>query len=395
MIETLATIAFVISTGAIAYTYLGYPVLLYTLARVRPRSRNGSVNDDALVERTEWPKVSISIPVHNEEHQVGDLIACLLALDYPRDRLQILFVSDASTDRTEAIIAEFGGEGIELLRLPERGGKTRAENAAMDRLSGDIVVNMDASVRVRPDALKPLVGALDDPKVACASGRDLAITDESAADAIVELGYVGYEMSIRDLETEVATIVGASGCFYAVRRPLHEVQVAEELDRDFAAALHAAERGYRAVSVPNAVCTITVASSLRDEHRRKVRTIARGMRTLWRKRALVNPLRTGVFAWMLVSHKVLRWCTPWFVLLALGALGVLALEHGWARLALALVAGFTALAALGWWYPPDRKPPRVLGLAAALVSANVAAAHALFRALSPWSDHTTWRPTRR
>src|SRR5437879_13251472 len=138
-------------------------------------------------------------------------------------------------------------------------------------------------------------------------------------------------MGVRDLETGLrggggggGGIVGASGCLYAIRAGLHREFVPENLSRDFAAALIARRHGLRAVSVPEAVCFVPRGASLRQEYRRKVRTMARGLRTLWALRALLNPLRYGLFAWMLWSHKLCRWLVPWAALVALGAVGPLA-----------------------------------------------------------------------
>src|SRR5207245_7635393 len=132
--------------------------------------------------------------------------------------------------------------------------------------------------------------------------------------------YVGYELWVRDLETSLSGIVGASGCLYAIRRQLQMHTMPDGLSRDFGSALVAREHGYRAVSVPAAVCYVPRSNSLRREYRRKVRTMARGLRTLWHKRSLLSPRRHGVFAWMLWSHKVCRWLTPWMGLIAAAAL---------------------------------------------------------------------------
>src|SRR5581483_7170481 len=165
-----------------------------------------------------------------------------------------------------------------------------------------------------------------------------------------EGGYVGYEMWLRALESDVAGIVGASGCFYAARAPLHREAVPEALSRDFAAALIARERGYRAVSVADAVCFVPRTASLVQEYRRKVRTMVRGMGTLRYKRRLLNPFRYGLFAWMLWSHKVCRWLVPWALLAALGVLAAAAATSPAARwVGAAFGAGAAAAALAGWW----------------------------------------------
>ena len=373
------------------YTYVGYPLLLWVAGLARGRRRAS----DIPVE--EWPLVSLSIAAYNEEAQIRELIRSLLAIDYPRDRLQILITSDGSTDATDSIIAEHAGQGIELLRMPERSGKTRAENAASERLRGEVVVNTDASTRILPGSLKPLIAAMRDPSVGCASGRDVSV---SAADSHAnrgEGGYVGYEMAVRDLETRVSGIIGASGCFYAIRADLHRLPLPGTLSRDFAAALKAREHGYRAVSVSAATCLVPRGASLRKEYRRKVRTIARGMRTLSHKRALMNPLRHPVFAWMLLSHKVSRWLLPWAAAAALVALAVLAVtapELLWARVLLALGVVGLALGMLGWMLAERARLPKILAAPAFLLAGNVAAAHALLRVLAGGED-ALWEPTRR
>lgn len=370
-----------------AYAYAGYPLLLAALARARGRP-------PAAAEPEEWPMVSISLPAYNEEAQIRGAVESLLALDYPAHRKQVLVVSDASTDRTDDIVMEFAGRGVELLRMPTRGGKTAGENAAAARLTGDIVINTDASIRIHPDALRPLVARFSDPTVGVASGRDVSVARTGEDKNAGEAGYVGYEMKVRALETAVGGIIGASGCFYAIRSHLHRAPLPEHLSRDFASALVAREHGYRAVSVDEAVCFVPRTTSLHREYRRKVRTMARGMQTLHHKRHLLNPLRHGVFAWMLLSHKVARWLVPWTVLA--GALGVLllAVDHPVARVVFALGVAVGALAAAGWMWPESRPIPRVLAIPAFAVAGNLAAVHASLRSLAR-NDDPTWEPTRR
>ncbi|MET0398405.1 MAG: glycosyltransferase family 2 protein [Longimicrobiaceae bacterium] len=370
-----------------AYAYAGYPLLLAVLARRRGRP-------PAPPAPAEWPRVSISLPAYNEEAQIGGAIESLLALDYPADRRQILVVSDASSDGTDDIVRQYADRGVELLRMPVRGGKTAGENAAAARLTGDIVVNTDASIRIRPDALKPLVACFADPTVGVASGRDLSVARTSEDKNAGEAGYVGYEMKVRALETAVAGIIGASGCFYAIRSHLHRSPLPAHLSRDFASALIAREHGYRSVSVDDAVCFVPRTTSLHREYRRKVRTMARGMQTLQHKSHLLDPRRYGTFAWMLLSHKVARWLVPWTAFA--GVLGVLllAVEHPAARLALAVGAGVALLAGAGWLWPESRGIPRVLAVPAFAVAGNLAAVHAYLRSLSA-NDDPTWEPTRR
>jgi len=382
-----AEILFLLAIAFGAYTYLGYPLLLklFTLGRGRGHRKK---------EATSWPPVSITVPAFNEEHQIRDTLESLLALEYPEEKKQILIVSDASTDGTDDIVRSFEDRGVELVRQPERRGKTAAENAVAPLLRGEIVVNTDASIRIHPGSLKELVAPFADPQVGLTSGRDVSVGKEGGEANQGEAGYVGYEMWIRDLETRLGGIVGASGCCYAIRRELHGIPLPEGLSRDFAAALNTRERGFRPISITAATCVVPRGRSLRKEYPRKVRTITRGMQTLLFKRALLNPLRFGLYSWMLASHKVCRWLLPWAGVLALLALAVLSLQQTWALVLFSLALLVMALGAGAWAFGGHRALPRLLAVPAFLLMANVAVLHATIRTLRGRSD-AVWDPTRR
>ena len=376
-----------IAVAFAGYTYVGYPLLL-GLAGLFRRGRS------PVASPVEWPVISIVLPVYNEETVVRQTLENLLRLDYPADRRQILVVSDASIDQTDAIVREYAGRGVELLRLPRRGGKTAAENSALPLLRGDIIVTTDASARPQRGALKPLIASFADPTVGVASGHYVSVARAEGRANHGESWYVGYDMWVRLLETRVAGIPGAAGCFHAVRAPIHLRVLPEDISRDFAAALLAREHGLRAVSVESAVCTVPRVPSLRKEYRRKVRTIVRGWHTLRFKRALLNPFRHGFFSWILASHKVCRWVFPHVALPALVALVCLAQTFSWARWGAGLAAAAALCAALAWWWPEQRRLPKVVALPAYLVVGNVAALHASIRAVK--GERTPlWEPTRR
>jgi cellulose synthase/poly-beta-1,6-N-acetylglucosamine synthase-like glycosyltransferase len=383
-------IPYILVLGPVAlvlYAYVGYPAILWVAARLRGK-RTAPPPPEV------WPRISITVPAYNEEAQIRGVIESLLKLDYPADRRQIMVISDASTDRTDEIVKEFADRGVELLRLPQRGGKGEGERAAARVVSGEIVVNTDASIRIQPHSLKRLIAHFADPQVGLASGRDVSVSRLEQDVNVGESGYVGYEMGIRRLETELSGIVGASGCFYAIRIDLHRKPLPPALSRDFASALITHENGYRAVSADDATCLVPRTASLHKEYRRKVRTIARGMQTLAHKRHLLNPFRHGVFAWMLFSHKVCRWLVPWAGIVALVGLFLAADDSVIAAgLFGAAVVGLV-LAAIGWMLAERRPLPRLLSIPAYLVAGNAAAIHATFRAMKG-AELGVWEPTRR
>src|SRR2546430_2729593 len=222
------------------------------------------------------PPRSTLFPYTTLFRSIRDTLENLLRLDYPAERRQILVVSDASTDRTDAIVGEYASRGVELLRLPHRRGKTGAENAALPVLRGEIIVNTDASVHVERGALKALIAHFADPTVGVASNRNVSVARAQHPN-YAESWYVGYEMWVRDLESRVAGIVGAAGCLYAVRAPIHMRLLPESLSRDFAAGLVARELGWRAVSVREAGCFAPRVSSFRRGYSGQGPTLTRGM----------------------------------------------------------------------------------------------------------------------
>jgi glycosyltransferase involved in cell wall biosynthesis len=374
-------IIFWLSVGTVVYAYAGYPILLHLLVRTR-RQRTASTRGSYR------PAITVTIPVYNGAANIADAIEHVLACPYAGSR-QILVISDGSTDVTTSIVQGYAARGVELFELATRVGKTEAENLAIDRLRGEIIINTDASVRLHPGAIGALVEAMADPTVGVASSVDVSVEMGQGKNE-GEVAYVGYEMRVRDLETAAGGIVGASGSLYAIRASLHRRVLPAHLSRDFAAALHARSQGYRAVSVPDAICFVPRGRARGYEYQRKVRTMARGLATLFAHAELLDPRRYGRFSWMLISHKLIRWLTP----VALAALILAALWPGIGTppiQALVLVGGVAA--ALGWWWP-GRSAPRILTIPAYAMAAVVAGLHAWWRVFTCGAN-ATWEPTRR
>lgn len=382
------SILLVVSAGITLYAYALYPLLLVLVRGIR---RAPAVVSDSPAS---WPEISITLPAYNAQDTLRPVLEALVAVDYPRERRQILVVSDGSTDGTDALVREYAAQGVELLRVEGRLGKTEVENRAMDALRGEIIVNTDASVTIRPDSVKRLVAALGDPAVGVASGRDISVESVGAVGHASEAAYVGYEMWIRDLETAVDGIIGSSGCLYAVRASLHRRELPGHLSRDFSSALWARMNGARAVSVRDAICFVPRAANVRIEYRRKIRTMSRGIQTLFHHARLLDPARYGVFAWMLWSHKLIRWLVPWALAAGLLACVVLAPSRWWAASGALGAVGVLALAGIGWVSQGHRRLPRIVSTAAYFVSGTVAGLVAWKRALLR-EGAPVWEPTPR
>jgi cellulose synthase/poly-beta-1,6-N-acetylglucosamine synthase-like glycosyltransferase len=373
--------------GLWAYAYVGYPMLLKVAAALRPKRT-------AWPDPATWPFISVTIPAYNEARSIAETLEAVLACEYPVERRQVVVISDASSDGTDEIVSLFASRGVDLVRQPRRMGKTAAENAVRDVVRGEIVVNTDASVRIDRESLKGLVRAFQDPTVGVASSRDMSVARVDVASNAGESAYVGYEMRVRALETSVSGIVGASGSLFAIRADLHREFLPEALSRDFSAALVARLHGYRAVSVNEAICLVPRGASLRQEYRRKVRTMTRGLATLFHFRELLNPFRHGAFAWMLVSHKLVRWVLPWATVALSVALALSARSSPVSRALVAIGVAMSGLAALGWFWPRSRAMPRLVAIPAYTVSGLVAGLHAWIKLLAG-HQAATWEPTRR
>jgi cellulose synthase/poly-beta-1,6-N-acetylglucosamine synthase-like glycosyltransferase len=373
--------------AAALYAYVGYPLVLMVASRVR----RGSV---PISTRLEWPAVTITLPVYNVASRIGTTIERLLDIDYPRDRLQILVISDASNDGTDDVVRTFASRGVELLRLETRRGKTTAENVALASARGEIIVNVDASILLPSGSLKSLVRVFDDETIGVASGRDVSVGEHERGPTSGESRYVGYEMWVRDLETRLGGIVGASGCCYAARAQIQRTVLRGDLARDFASALIARRLGLRAVSVNEATAVVPRTPSLRAETKRKARTMAQGLETLRYGASLMNPFRHGAFAVALASHKLARWLVYLSLPFAVIGIAWLALTS---RVALALLLAMVLGAAMGivaMRWPAGRRVPLPFALAGFALASTLGGLQAWLLAMRQ-QRLPMWEPTRR
>lgn len=295
------------------YAYFGYPL---TLAVFSIFSRKC----DSI--RTEYlPFVSIVMPVYNEQTVIESKIQNLSQLDYPADRIQFIIVSDGSDDDTNQIIHSINLPNLRFIELPKRQGKANALNEGMKSVSNDIVVFTDASISLQPDALRNIIQGFQNPNVGCISGEDHIESGEA------EGLYGKYELLLRNLESKAHSIIGASGCFYAQRRELCPVFL-EGMPPDFLSVLNTAKKGGVSLTARNAIGYMKSTSNPSREFSRKVRTVLRGMCTLFAYREVLNPKIFGFFAYEIFSHKILRWAVPFLLIGLLISNLFLAGTHG-------------------------------------------------------------------
>jgi len=302
-----------VSMFLVAHTYFFYPALLAVL---RGRLRKPVARADIT------PSVSLLIAAFNEEKCIRGKIENSLALDYPKDRLEIIVASDCSSDATDDIVREYADRNVRLSRLDHRGGKTVARNHAVTQAKGEILVFSDAPTIYRPDAIRMLVRNYVDASIGCVTGEVVYTNDENSAVGEGGSLYWRYESWIKRIESDIGSVLGAAGCIYSMRRELYmpfNEGGGLSLDDDFLTPLNLYTMGFRSVMDEEAV-SIEKASKGRDEEfRMRSRVITRAISGLVFMRRILNPFKYPLYSFELFSHKVLRWAAPVFMMAALFA----------------------------------------------------------------------------
>ncbi len=300
----------------VMYVYVGYPFLLFCLQYVVPEKK---IRQDPDAR----PFVTLIISCFNEEKVIEEKLKNSLALKYPTNLLEIIVVSDASTDQTDKIVRSFSSEQVRLIRQNERLGKTSGLNLAVSEARGEILVFSDANAMYEPDALLHLVAYFADETVGYVVGEARYKDPEATAAGKSEGVYWRYEIALKTMESKLHSIVGGDGAIYAIRRELYKELLATDIN-DFVNPLQIIAKGYRGIYAPWAICWEDASGVFSKEFNRKVRIVNRAFSGLFRVKEVLNPFRTGIFALEIISHKLLRWLVPFFLLCFLGSSLVLA-----------------------------------------------------------------------
>ncbi len=282
---------------AIFYIYAGYPALVFVL---------GIISNKRVEKSSFEPSVSILIAAYNEEKNIGPTLRNKLDLDYPTDKLEIIVISDGSTDLTDEIVSGFASSGVRLIRQEPRAGKTAALNKAIESARGEIVVFSDANSIFAADALRKLVANFCDPGVGYVTGKMVYAIPDAGDGGYGCSAYMRYENFLRVHETKVGSVVGVNGGIDAVRKSIYEPMNPDQLP-DFVLPLKTVEKGFRAVYEPSALLKEESLKSSSDEYRMRVRVSLRALWALYDMRRLLGSGQNRTYAWQLWSHKVLRY----------------------------------------------------------------------------------------
>lgn len=334
----IAKFVFFTSVGAVLYVYIGYPVMMLLMSRVAGRSSARSEIE---------PSVSLIITAFNEEKDIRRKLENTLKLDYPKEKFEIIVASDCSDDGTDDIVREYADRGVRLVRAQRRGGKTSAQNLAVEAAIGEVIVFSDATSIYETGAVRELVANFADPAVGCVAGRLSYVDPDDTTVGSGARSYWSYETLLKKGESSVCSLIGVSGCIYAVRRTAYRPMYPEACS-DFLIATDVYRQGMRTVYEPAAVCTEETNRRSEKEMKMRIRVIAQTISDLWRNRDMLNPFKSGFFAVQLISHKVLRYGVPIFLALAFGASAFLATSSTVFLLIFAAQSAFVAAAIIGW-----------------------------------------------
>ena len=382
-VTQVAAVVFWGAAALMVYVYVGYPSLLALLAPFfRPRKPRPDY----------YPEISVLIAAYNEEQSIGGKLEQTLALDYPPDKIEILVLSDCSTDRTDEIVRSFSDPRVRLLRMQERHGKTAAQNEGAKHARGEVLIFSDATTIYHPQALKYLACNYQDRSVGAVSGRYQYFDSHgNSPSGPGTIAFWNYENLIKTMQSRISTVTGCCGCIYSVRKSAY-TELPNDIISDLVQPLWAIKKGYRVVFEDRALAYEDTTGSTAEEFAMRVRVVTRAIWGILSVRDLLNPFKHTWVSLQLWSHKVLRWMVPVLLLLLLVSNAVLAATNPAALVFLLLQLAFYLFALLTLVAPLHRRW-KPLALPLYFCTLNTAALFSLFEILSG-RKYTVWQTVR-
>lgn len=290
-----------LSIALIVFAYTGYPFSLMLL---------GGFVKRPIGKKIITPYISIIITAHNEELRIREKIENTLEIEYPEDKIQIIAVSEGSTDGTVGIIRDYEGRGFLCIEIEEHVGKEAAQREALKQALGDLMIFTDVATRIEPGGIKKIVSNFADPSVGCVSSED-RMESKSGGEGL----YVRYEMWLRRLESNISSVIGLSGSFFAARKEFCR-DLPVDIPSDFGVVLSCIKKGSRGIVDPEAIGYYKGLAGSDKEFDRKARTVLRGLTVFFQHADLLNIFRYGLISYQFLCHKLLRWCVPFFLIIA-------------------------------------------------------------------------------
>ena len=321
----MTTTLFWLCLAIVVYTYVGYGLILYLLVFIKRLAIKAKpladITDDCL------PEVTLMVCAYNEEDIISEKMSNIHSLDYPADRLHLVWVTDGSTDNTNSILSAY--PDVKIVFSPERRGKSAALKHGIKEVSTEIVMMTDANTMLNPGAVREIVRLMQDPKVGCVSGEKKVMAKSDSDEAAQGEGlYWKYESTLKRLDSELYSAMGAAGELCVIRRQLMTDIPDDTLLDDFVISMEIVRMGYKIAYTSKAFAMEYGSADLHEESKRKRRIAAGGLQSCWRLRSLMNPLRHPVVAFQFVSHRVLRWTITPVCLFALIPLNTILVLSG-------------------------------------------------------------------
>jgi biofilm PGA synthesis N-glycosyltransferase PgaC len=303
-----------LSLFIVFYAFFGYGILLFIIIKIKRKLKGKPIIP--VVDWANLPTCSLVIAAYNEEGFIIEKIKNTLELQYPAEKLELIFVTDGSSDRTPELVATY--PQIKLMHSPDRRGKIAAVHRAMDAVTTEIVVFTDANTFLNPDALLKICRHYADARVGAVAGEKRIQVDATADATAGEGFYWKYESKLKAWDAELYSVVGAAGELFSIRTALYRPVSPNAILDDFMISLLVAEEGYRVLYEPEAYATETSSENVKEELKRKIRIAAGGIQSIVWLKSLLNPFKQPLLTFQYVSHRVLRWTvTPFLMILAL------------------------------------------------------------------------------
>jgi cellulose synthase/poly-beta-1,6-N-acetylglucosamine synthase-like glycosyltransferase len=382
----LFELIFWFSLFGVFYAFIGYPALLWLLARFVAKP----------VEETNdgyFPTVTLIISAFNEEKVVTEKIQNALKLNYPKNKFEIMVVSDASSDRTDELVRKFSTRGVLLVRQEHRQGKTAALNSAVPLAKGEIIVFSDANSMYDENAVHHLVKHFQEPSIGFVTGRTRYVAKHGSLVAESAGIYTKLEVLIKRLESDIGSCVGADGTIFAIRKNLFQPLPNHSIN-DFVIPLQIVRKGYRGIFEEKAFCIEKPSKDFRGEFNRQVRITSRTLRAIVENMSLLNPVRYPIFTFKLLSHKLTKFSLPFFmILIFITNLFLVTANFFYVFIFLSQLICY-ALAYLGYRAEKNQRRYRIISMIYSFGFVSLAILMGWFKLLSG-ETYLTWSPQRK
>jgi cellulose synthase/poly-beta-1,6-N-acetylglucosamine synthase-like glycosyltransferase len=379
----MAVLFFWLSLFLIVYVYFLYPLTIVILSLFMKRE---------ITKKPIFPFVSIIISAYNEEKHIKETIENKLNLEYPKNKFEIIVVSDGSIDKTDEIVQQLNGSNILFIRQEPRQGKTAALNMAVTKAKGDIIVFSDANSIYSENALKELVANFSDNSVGYVTGKMVYVNPDGSIIGDGCSVYMKYENYLRKIETAIGSVVGVDGGIDAIRKELFSPMRPDQLP-DFVLPLKVIDKGHRVIYESAALLNEQALNRSNDEYKMRVRVSLRALNAIRDMRHLLNPFKYGLFAWQFMSHKLLRYCV-FILIIGLYVFNLLIIQPNKLYFGIFLLQNiFYASALAGHYIDKKCKSPAIFYIPFYFCLINLASAHAFWKLLNN-QKQVMWAPRR-